>query len=147
VSLLESSIIRLCEKYGVNAFRTKDTGVWCRRPEGEKKIASIGIHIRRNITSHGVGINVSNEVLPFFDEIDACGLGKGVTTLQEMGIEIPREDVETKWVEELAIGLKREVLKLRDIGQLAEICGLEKGQIVDIIIRSERKRGENREQQ
>ena len=96
-------MIRLCEEYGVQAFRTKDTGVWCfTATEQKRKIGSIGIHLRRNITSHGVGINVTNEVMKYFDLIDACGLGKGVTTLEEMGVKTEREDVEKKWVDAAA---------------------------------------------
>ena len=131
---LESSIIRLCEYYGVEAFRTKDTGVWCNTRNGEKKIASIGIHLRRNITSHGVGINVTNEVLANFDRIDACGLGKGVITLQTMGRKTTREEVEEKWTELLAEELKRDVFRLKHIGELAEMWGIEKEKILDILV-------------
>ena len=69
--------------------------------------------------------------------IDACGLGKGVTTLEQMGVVVTREDVEKKWVECLADELEGNVYKLRDVGELEEIWGLEKGEVLDVMIHSE----------
>ena len=134
---LESSIIQVCGKFGVNAFRTKDTGVWCSTDAGDKKIGSIGIHLRRNITSHGIGINVTNEVMQYFDMIDACGLGKGVTTLEGMGVKTTRGDVEQSWVEAMADELEGDIYRLRDIGELEEIWGLKRGDILTVMIRSD----------
>lgn len=158
MSVLEGSIIRVCERYGVEAFRTKDTGVWCHSPPspdyghsqgraystadpnsgGDKKIGSIGIHLRRNITSHGIAINITNEVMQYFNMIDACGLGKGVTSLEEMGVSgRTREDVEKYWVGVLAEELEGDVYKLRDIGELEEIWGLKRGEILHLMIQSD----------
>ncbi|OBT79258.1 hypothetical protein VF21_01853 [Pseudogymnoascus sp. 05NY08] len=106
VSLLESATIRTLAHYGVEGFRTADPGVWVtprhnrqiglQDAEGvegapaisgaEKKIAALGVHLRRNITSYGVGLNVSTD-LRWFDRIVACGIeGKGVTSLAEEGV-------------------------------------------------------------
>ena len=134
---MENSIIRLCEGYGVDAFRTKDTGVWCNTSEGERKIGSIGIHLRRNITSHGVGINITNEVLQYFDRIDACGLGKGVTTLENMGVNTTREDIETKWTGLLAEEIEGEVHTLTDVGELEDSWGLKRGEVLDAMLRGD----------
>ena len=135
---LENSIIRLCKGYGVEAFRTKDTGVWCNTKAGERKIGSIGIHLRRNVTSHGVGINVTNEVMGYFDMIDACGLGKGVTTLESMGVNTTREDVEMEWTgllaEEFGGG---EVKTLSDVGELEDSWGMERGEVLDVMLRGD----------
>ena len=69
--------------------------------------------------------------MSYFDMINACGLGKGVTTLeQQMGVVVKREDVEKKWVKCLAEKLEGDVYKLRDVGELEEIWGLEKGENV-----------------
>jgi lipoate-protein ligase B len=135
---LESSIINLCTHYVVEAFRTGDTGVWCSTPNGDGKIAAIGIHLSRNITSHGVGINITNEVLPYFNEIDACGLGKGVTSLESMGVKTTREDVETKWVTCLGKKFGCTVRVLKDVGELEEQWGMKKGEILDVLVRDER---------
>jgi len=136
---LEESIIRLCRGYGVDAFRTKDTGVWCRSKSGEeRKLGSIGVHLRRNITAHGVGINITNEVMEYFDRIDACGLGKRVITLEDMDVVTTRDDVETKWVDCLGEELGEEtVYKLRDVRDLEEIWDLEKGKILEIMSSNE----------
>ena len=75
--------------------------------------------------------------MSYFDMIDACGLGKGVTTLEQMGVVVKRDDVEKKWVECLAEKLERDVYKLRDVGELEEIWGLERGKVLDIMIHSE----------
>jgi lipoyl(octanoyl) transferase len=61
---------------------TEHTGVWT---SPEDKIAAIGVHMRRNVTSHGVGLNVNTD-LWWFDRIVACGLeGKRTTSLAKEG--------------------------------------------------------------
>ena len=55
-------------------------GVWTK---GGEKIASVGVHLRRYISSYGVGINVGKEVLPWFERIVMCGLvGKRATSME-----------------------------------------------------------------
>ena len=103
----------------------------------EKKIASIGVHLRRYITSHGVGINITNEVMNYFDAIDACGLGKGVTTMESMGIKGTRDDVEKNWVECLTEELEGDVYRVPGVAEFEEIWGLEKGQVLDTMIQSD----------
>jgi lipoate-protein ligase B len=70
VSKLEDVVIKTCEAFGVTAFKTEHTGVWTSQ---DNKVAAIGVHLRRNVTSHGVGLNVNTD-LSFFDRIVACGL-------------------------------------------------------------------------
>lgn len=53
-----------------------DTGVWC----GERKIASIGVTVRRRVTIHGLAINCDND-LEWFSYINPCGLNRPVTSL------------------------------------------------------------------
>lgn len=75
-------IIDVCENYGVMAFTTQNPGVW---NTPDEKIASIGVHLRRGISSYGVGLNVSVD-LSWFHRIVACGLvGKSVTSLEKAG--------------------------------------------------------------
>ncbi len=84
VSLLEEVTIKTCGLYNVNAVTTEHPGVWT---SPEKKIASLGIHLRRNITSHGIALNVNTD-LAWFDRIVACGLeGKKTTSLEAEGVE------------------------------------------------------------
>jgi len=98
--MLEKSLIATCARYGIKARTTENTGVWTSEDD---KIAAIGVHMRRNITSHGVGLNVHTN-LWWFDRIVACGLeGKRATSFEKMGIE--GKDVESVgrvFVEEVA---------------------------------------------
>lgn len=68
---VEGSIIELLEtKYNLPAKRTAETGVWL---DENRKIASIGVHVRRSVTSHGLGLNVCMDPY-WFDRIVACNL-------------------------------------------------------------------------
>jgi len=69
---LEHLIIDMLKNYGIKASGFKGiTGVWA----NEKKIASIGIGVKRWITYHGFAINISND-LNYYDMIIPCGLSK-----------------------------------------------------------------------
>ncbi|KAK0254894.1 hypothetical protein LTS09_010007 [Friedmanniomyces endolithicus] len=101
VHMLESAVIATCGHYGVKALRTENPGVWF---SDYDKICALGVHLRRNITSHGIGLNVSTE-LGWFKRIVACGLeGKGTTSLSRQGVEpVPSvEMVGSIFVEKLA---------------------------------------------
>lgn len=69
----------------------------------ERKIAAVGVRLRRNVTSHGVGVNVGTE-LWWFERIVACGLvGKEATSFEREGVcGVRVEEVGDVWVEEVA---------------------------------------------
>ena len=70
----------------------KETGVWT----NNKKIASIGIHVSRGVTMHGLAINVTTD-LSYFDHIISCGIqGVEMTSIEkELGKKIPMNDIKT----------------------------------------------------
>ncbi len=73
---LEYLIIDMLKNYGIKASGFKGiTGVWV----NEKKIASIGIGVKRWITYHGFAININND-LNYYDMIIPCGLSKVMMT-------------------------------------------------------------------
>jgi lipoyl(octanoyl) transferase len=79
---LERAIIRTLASYGIEARRReKLTGVWV----GPRKIASIGVGIRRWVTLHGLALNVNCD-LRFFDWIVPCGIaGCRMTSMAREG--------------------------------------------------------------
>lgn len=84
VRLLESTVIDVLQKYGVKGITTENPGVWTE--DGERKICAVGVHLRRNVTSHGVGLNVTEEPLGWLGRIVGCGLeGKGPGSLVTEG--------------------------------------------------------------
>lgn len=100
VCLLEKSLIATCAMYRIKAMTTEHTGVWT---TPDDKIAAIGVHMRRNITSHGIGLNVGTD-LWYFNRIVACGLeGKRATSFEKEGVVGRKvEDVGIRYVKEIA---------------------------------------------
>lgn len=92
VELLERTVIKLLtQKYGLSTAQiTENTGVWM---DNDHKICAIGVHVRRYITSHGIGLNVSTDT-KWFDRIVACGLpDKHATSiLKELEIQKNLQD-------------------------------------------------------
>src|SRR5579859_1683448 len=81
VRSIEQVIIDTLGDYGIGAERIpKLTGVWV---EG-RKIAAIGVHISRWVTSHGFALNVATD-LSYFQYIVPCGLTKPVTSMAHLG--------------------------------------------------------------
>ena len=78
---LEEALIRTTALFGVESTRIDGlTGVWLERPP--RKIASIGIHLTKWISTHGYALNVDLDPAPFTDWITACGLdGAAFTSL------------------------------------------------------------------
>jgi lipoyl(octanoyl) transferase len=82
---LERVMIDSLAAHGVEAgLREGLTGVWV----GERKIGSIGVHVNRGVTTHGLAVNVSNDLQPF-EWIVPCGIDHcQVTSLtRELGAE------------------------------------------------------------
>lgn len=88
---LEEVLIRTLSQFGVTAGRAPGlTGVWI----GPEKIASLGVHLSRWVTTHGFALNVNTD-LSRFGLIVPCGLrGAAVTSMQRiLGRPLPLEEV------------------------------------------------------
>ncbi|MGB0032822.1 MAG: lipoyl(octanoyl) transferase LipB [Candidatus Sulfotelmatobacter sp.] len=87
VRRLEEVLIRTCADFAIATNRIASlTGVWTNHEAAQAKIAAIGVHISRLVTSHGFALNV-NPDLSFFNLIIPCGItSKPVTSMQhELG--------------------------------------------------------------
>jgi lipoyl(octanoyl) transferase len=110
---MERAIIAALADAGVAARARPDdgpdfTGVWT----GERKIASIGVHVSRAVTTHGFAINVSNDLQPF-SWVVACGLdGVQMTSVVAEtgagGEAVALEDVRTSVARRFAEAFGRE---------------------------------------
>jgi len=88
---VEQALIEALATFGIQAGRVAQRGyegVWV---EGAK-IAAIGIHISRWVTSHGFALNVDTD-LSYFRYIVPCGLTKAVCSLRSLGCAASREEV------------------------------------------------------
>ncbi|MGA9073710.1 MAG: lipoyl(octanoyl) transferase LipB [Candidatus Sulfotelmatobacter sp.] len=87
VRRLEEVLIRTCADFAIATNRIASlTGVWTNHEAAQAKIAAIGVHIARFVTSHGFALNVNTD-LSFFNLIIPCGItSKPVTSMQhELG--------------------------------------------------------------
>ncbi len=85
LNIIEGSIINTLKEFGINSYADrKNIGIWVNTKSGEKKIAAIGIKIKKWITFHGFSININND-LNYYKKIIPCGIkNKGVTNLNEI---------------------------------------------------------------
>ncbi len=95
---LEAVLIETMKDFGIEAFPIEGlTGVHTR----DGKIAAIGVHIKRWVTTHGFALNVNTD-LSFFDLIIACE-GEPVTSMEKiLGRELDLAEVEDRIVENFA---------------------------------------------
>jgi len=95
VRMLEEAMIRATAEFRIAAGRIEGkTGIWVRTATTEEKLAAIGVHISRWVTSHGFAYNVSTD-LRFFDLIIPCGIAdRKATSLEKiLGRNIERKEV------------------------------------------------------
>ncbi len=100
VTALEQSIVELAHKFNIDAMPRKDApGVYV---EG-KKIASIGLRIRRGASFHGMALNINVDLEPF-SRINPCGFDDlEVTDLERLGVDAGRDDIQAQ-VQDILIG-------------------------------------------
>jgi lipoyl(octanoyl) transferase len=96
VKMIEQLISNTLMYYGLETHvPIKETGVWVE----DKKIASIGIHVSRGVTMHGLAININTD-LSYFDNIISCGIeGVKMTTIdKELGKKIAMNDIKKQLI-------------------------------------------------
>ncbi|MCO5143839.1 MAG: lipoyl(octanoyl) transferase LipB [Oligoflexia bacterium] len=97
--MLENSIIECLKEFGIDSYWIEGkTGVWLKNRKGEeKKIASLGIAVRRSISYHGLALNVNTD-LSYYKKIQPCGFAPSVMTSMEdlLGEKLNQEEVEER---------------------------------------------------
>src|SRR5690242_14869299 len=114
---LEEALIRTLAPFELDATRIEGlTGIWLERPP--RKIASIGIHISKWITTHGYALNVDLDPAPFTQWITACGIedAQFTTVARELGRPVTVDEVRPLAAAALAevFGLELEELPAGD---------------------------------
>jgi lipoyl(octanoyl) transferase len=139
VRKLEEVLIRTCGDFSISANRIPAlTGVWADGPCGDgsstrsdgaepsphteqqtAKIAAIGVHISRAVTSHGFALNVNTD-LSYFDLIVPCGIeSKRVTSMEsELGRQVRLQDVAHLISRNCGVVFERQILWLEDLDTL-----------------------------
>lgn len=79
VNLTQAWVIRSLESLGFRTHLGNEPGIWVyNTPNGDRKVASIGMAIKDSVSMHGVSINLSEEVLEGFNRIRPCGMSPEV---------------------------------------------------------------------
>ena len=83
ITQIENCVINILNEYNISSHPDKkNIGIWV----GDKKIAAIGIRVKKWIAYHGFSLNVSND-LKKYDKIVPCGIkNKGITSLKKIGV-------------------------------------------------------------
>jgi len=114
---LEEALVKTLDAFSLEGLLLEGlTGVWIGRPP--RKIASIGVHVSRWITTHGYALNVDLDPAPFTDWITACGLEDTMftTIAREAGRPVTVDEVRPHAVAALSevFGLELEELPAED---------------------------------
>lgn len=101
---LERWIIATLDAFGVEGFiREGRVGVWVETPQGEAKIAALGVRVQQWVTSHGIALNVAPD-LAHYTGIVPCGIREfGVTSLAALGVDVSMAEVDAMLREKFAV--------------------------------------------
>jgi len=88
INQVERCIIDILKEYKIDSYSDKkNIGIWVNSKDKSKKVAAIGIKIKKWVAYHGFALNLSND-LSLYKKIIPCGIkNKGVTNLKELGIK------------------------------------------------------------
>jgi len=111
VRALEQVIMDALAGFEIEGTRVAGcTGVWV----NGKKVAAIGVHISRWVTSHGFALNHTTD-LSYFQYIVPCGITKPVTSMRELGSTADREAVTAALARGFAKNFQLEILALNQL--------------------------------
>jgi lipoyl(octanoyl) transferase len=111
VRSVEQVIIETLADFGIESGRVAGaTGVWV---DG-RKIAAIGVHISRWVTSHGFALNVDAD-LSYFGYIVPCGLTKPVTSMNALGAKAERREVVARLAAHFGSVFNREIVEVGEL--------------------------------
>ncbi|HEY1359944.1 MAG TPA: lipoyl(octanoyl) transferase LipB [Thermoleophilaceae bacterium] len=116
---LEEALIATLKSFGLQGERIDGlTGVWLTRPP--RKIASIGVHISRWVTTHGYALNVDLDPAPFTEWITACGLEDAAftTMARELGRPLTVAEVRPAAARALAEVFGLELIEASGLAQV-----------------------------
>lgn len=107
---LEVALITSCQHFGIQAQQREGlTGIWV----GDRKLASIGIGVKKWVTYHGFAINLNRDPLNAFSKITPCGLqGVAMTSLMQ---EADDESASEGFAEIFPQHLQAELLRLKNL--------------------------------
>jgi len=119
VRTLEEAMIQATAEFGIKAGRVAGkTGIWVRVGNTEEKLAAIGVHISRWVTSHGFAYNVSTD-LRNFDLIVPCGIAECKATSLEklLGRSVEEKEVSPRIAKHLGelLGLEMKEASVKAI--------------------------------
>ena len=88
ISKIENCIIQTLKVYTLDSYKdSENIGIWVDKQKSSKKIAAIGIRVKKWIAYHGFSLNVYND-LSKYKGIIPCGIkNKGITSLEDMGVK------------------------------------------------------------
>jgi lipoyl(octanoyl) transferase len=114
VTLIEEGIVNALAKYNINAYPKADApGVYV----NDKKVASLGLRVRKGCSFHGLALNVNMDLEPFL-RINPCGYA-GLEMVQTADINGP------KTVEEAGRALLDALVNLFEATELQHLTGLD----------------------
>jgi lipoyl(octanoyl) transferase len=92
VTGLEQAVIKTSARWDIDAYPRQDApGVYVM----DRKLASLGLRIRRDCSYHGLALNVDMDLAPFY-RINVCGYkGMEVTQLRDLGVAAPIDEIAT----------------------------------------------------
>lgn len=97
---LQNLIISTLDSLGIKAYgNSENIGVWVNKDNQPKKIASLGIRVKKWVTFHGIALNIHTD-LNYYNNISPCGLSADImTSIKEMGKEVTFQSFDEKLID------------------------------------------------